>query len=259
MKLNFVLVLFGVAGLVLGSATYTGYSGADPSRVCASSCHGASGGTITVTGFPTNYTPGQAYTITVAHDGGSSIENFNASVRIGSGSTNAGVVTAGTNTAVYNVSGETNGVHFSSPGNASGTFTWTAPSPPVGTVKLYLAGHQGATAGGKNTEVVLTAQGAGIEEVNRGKVRSAEFRLEQTIVINRLVMRINNPQTPARVRIVDRTGRVAARLAVAAGSNQAVAWPLLDGRGHRLPAGTYYAAFQTSGTYQVAKFTVVAR
>lgn len=259
MKLGSFLFLVTVPALVLGSATYTGYSGAPGRDACASSCHGASGGTITVSGFPTNYTPGQAYTITVAHDGGSSIENFNASVRIGTSSTNAGVITAGTNTAVYSVNGETNGVHFSSAGNASGTFTWTAPSPPVGAVKLYLAGHQGSSAGGKNTEWVLTALGAGIEEVNRGKVRSAESRLEQNVVTSHLVMRIDNPRTPARVRIIDRNGRVLARLAVPAGSNQAVAWPLLDSRDRRLSAGTYYAVFDASGARTVARFTVVAR
>jgi hypothetical protein len=260
MKLKSLLVLIAAGGLVLGSATYTGYSGAPGSGGnCASSCHGASGGTMTVSGFPTNYTPGQAYLITVAHDGGSSIENFNASVRVGSSSTNAGAITAGTNTAVYNVSGETNGIHFSSAGNASGTFTWTAPNPGVGMVKLYVAGHQGATSGGKNTDMVLTAQGAGIEEVNRGKVRGAEFRLEQTVVTNHLVMRIDNPQAPARVRIIDRNGRVVARLAVAAGANQAVAWPLLDSRNRRLSAGTYYAVFDAAGAHRVAKFAVTVR
>ena len=241
-------------------ADYTGYSGAPGSGgACAGACHGSSNGTITVNGFPANYTAGQAYLITVAHNGGSSIENFNASVRVGTGSANAGTITAGTNTAVYSAGGETNGVHFSSAGNASGTFTWTAPNPPVGAVKLYLAGHQGSSASGKNTEVVLTAQGAGISEINGGKVRNAEFRLEQSVVNSHLVMRIDNPETPARVRIVDRNGRVVARLAVAAGSNQAVAWPLLDSRNRRLSAGTYYAVFDAPGAHTMAKFTVVAR
>ncbi|MCX6842666.1 MAG: hypothetical protein NTX53_10335 [candidate division WOR-3 bacterium] len=246
--------------LAPGHENYVGYSGApNGNGACASACHGSSGGTITVNGFPTNYAAGQAYTITVAHDGGSSIENFNASVRVGSGLTNAGTIAAGANTAAYTVGGETNGVHFSSAGKESGTFTWTAPSPAVGTVKLYLAGHQGSSAGGKNTELVLIALGAGIAEGNRGKVRSAEFRLEQSVVTDHLVMRIDNPRAPARVRIIDRNGRVLAKLAVAAGSNQTVAWPLLDSRNRRLSAGTYYAVFDASGARTMAKFTVVAR
>jgi hypothetical protein len=261
MKLtNVVMVALLAFSLALAHEGYTGYSGAPGSSgTCAGSCHGPLGGTITVTGFPNNYTAGQAYTVTVAHNGGSSIENFNASVRVGSTSTNAGVITAGTNTAVYSVNGESNGVHFSSGGNASGTFTWTAPNPPVGAVKLYLSGHQGTSAGGKNTDLVLTAQGAGIAEVNQGKVRSVDFRLEQNVVTSQLVVRINNPDTPARVRIIDRNGRVMAKLAVAAGSNQAIAWPLLDSRNHRLAAGTYYAVFDAAAAHRMAKFTVVAR
>jgi hypothetical protein len=261
--MKYVTVLMSallVFTLALAHENYTGYSGAPTGNgACAGACHGSSNGTITVSGFPTNYTAGQAYLINVAHTGGSSIENFNASVRVGSGTTNAGTITAGTNTAVYNVTGETNGVHFSSGGNASGTFTWTAPNPPVGTVKLYLSGHQGTSVNGKNTELVLTAQGAGIGEADRGKVRSAEFRLEQSVVTSHLVMRIDNPQTPARVRIIDRNGRVVARLTVAAGSNQAIAWPLLDSRSRRLSAGTYYAMFSASMIHSMAKFTVAAR
>jgi hypothetical protein len=258
MRLNTVLVLFAAASLCFASATYTGYSGAPgASGTCAGSCHGAGGGTITVSGFPTTYTPGQAYVITVAHDGGSSIENFNASVRVGSGTMNAGEIAAGTNTAVYNVGGETNGVHFGTPGQASGTFTWTSPALSVGAVKLYLAGHQGAQ-NGPNTEIVLTADGAGIAETG-GRRIPASFRLEQTVVTSHLVMRIDNPQSPARVRIIDRTGRVAARLTVSAGADQAIAWPLIDSRGRRLTAGTYYVTFSTRGSYRVAKFTATSR
>ena len=259
MRPNTVLALLAAASLSFASSTFTGYSNAPGTTgACAGLCHGTSGGTITVSGFPASYTPGQAYVITVAHNGGSSIQNFNASVRVGSGPTNAGAITAGTNTAVYSVSGETNGVHFGTPGQASGTFTWTAPSPGVGTVRLYLAGHQGATSGGPNTEIMLAADGAGIAETGGRRIR-ASFRLEQTVVTSHLVMRIDNPQAPARVRIIDQSGRVVARLTLAAGSNQASAWPLLDGRGRRLTAGAYYVTFLTPGSDRVAKFTVVSR
>ncbi len=259
MRLNTVLALFAVASLCSASATFTGYSGAPGTTgACAGSCHGATGGTITVSGFPTTYTPGQAYVVTVAHNGGSSIENFNASVRVGTGPSNAGVITAGTNTAVYNVSGETNGVHFGTSGQASGTFTWTAPSPSVGAVRLYLAGHQGATSGGPNTEIVLTADGAGIADNGRRQV-SAAFRLEQTVVTNHLAMRIDNPSKPARIRIVDQNGRIVARRVVAVGGNQAIAVQLLDNRGERLAAGTYYVTFAATGASRVAKFAIVAR
>jgi hypothetical protein len=255
-----VALAMGIAGLALGSASFIGYSGAPgASGTCAGSCHGASGGTIEVAGFPMNYTPGQAYTITVAHNGGSSIENFNASVRVGTGSANAGTIAAGTNTAVYNVSGETNGVHFSGAGNASGTFTWTAPSPGVGAVKLYLAGHQGATVGGKNTEIVLTAQSAGIAENGRAGNSGPKFALEQTVVRTHLVVRVTNLESATRIRVIDRTGRVVGRVTVKAGANQAVAVPLLDRNGKPPAAGAYFATFAGGRALQTSKFVVVAR
>ncbi|HEY3296605.1 MAG TPA: T9SS type A sorting domain-containing protein [bacterium] len=151
-----ILLLSLGTAQVWAHATFTGYSGAPGRQTCATSCHGASGGTVTVSGFPTSYTPGQAYTITIGHNGGSTIANFNASCRIGTGSSNAGTIAAGTATAAYNVSGETNGIHFSSTNQNSGTFTWTAPAAGTGTVHLYVGAHQGS-AGGANTTISVTA------------------------------------------------------------------------------------------------------
>jgi hypothetical protein len=138
-------------------ANFTGYSGAPGSYgSCASSCHGQPGGTVQVSGFPTNYTAGQIYTITVANNGGSAIRQFNGSCRIGTGSTNAGIIAAGTNTATYNVGVETNGIHLSAVDQTSCTFLWTAPAAGTGEVRLYIAGHQGSY-GNVNTDIVLRA------------------------------------------------------------------------------------------------------
>jgi hypothetical protein len=153
-----IIALFGMAP---GIPIVTGYSGAPgTSGTCASSCHGTSGGTITVTGFPTIYTPGQTYTVTVRHSSGSSIANFNCSIRTGTGSNNAGTITAGLNTETYNVTGETNGVHFTSRDRDSGNFTWTAPNTGTGTCRLYLGGLQGTTTGQNSTIVQVTYEAA---------------------------------------------------------------------------------------------------
>ncbi len=140
---------------------YTGYSGAPGSRgTCSISCHnrGAFTPTITVTGFPAEYVPGQQYTVTINHQGGSTIKQFNASIRVGTGSSNAGVISSGTGTSVYSVSPqETNGVHFSSADRNSGTFTWTAPGPGTGQVRLYWAGLQGSLSNGADTLITLTS------------------------------------------------------------------------------------------------------
>ena len=93
---------------------YIGYSGAPGTHgSCAASCHGGSGGTIQVTGFPGSYVPNQAYTVTLSHNGGHAIAQFNGSCRIAAGSVNAGIISAGTNTATYYTSNETNGIHLS--------------------------------------------------------------------------------------------------------------------------------------------------
>jgi hypothetical protein len=155
--LTLVLAMAAIAPLAFGHATYTGYSGAPATAGrCASSCHGTSGGTIQVTGLPAQYVPGHAYTITISHNGGLTIRQFNASCRVGVGSQNAGMIAASTNTLTYNVAGETNGIHLSATSLDNATFLWTAPVAGTGAVKLYLAGHQGSTSGA-NTDIVLTA------------------------------------------------------------------------------------------------------
>ncbi len=112
----------GVGGVArsprpLAEPGYTGYSGAPGSNgSCASSCHGGTGGTITVVGFPTAYEVGQDYTISVVKRGGSTISNYNASVRAGSGRSPTGTISAGYLTATYSTSGEPNGVHLSGSG-----------------------------------------------------------------------------------------------------------------------------------------------
>jgi hypothetical protein len=155
-----VAVMIAFSSPASAHTTYTGYSSAPGSKgTCASSCHGSSGGTVQVSGFPTEYMPGQSYTVAVAHSGGSAIKQFNGSCRVGTGSTNAGTISAGTNTSTYSTNGETNGVHLSSSDKDNAEFVWTAPPAGTGEVTLYVAGHQG-TAGGPNTKVVMVAQEA---------------------------------------------------------------------------------------------------
>ena len=152
-----LLALSGIASQAGAHPAYVGYSGAPGSNGrCASSCHGSSGGTIQVSGFPTTYSPGQAYTVSFAHNGGAMIKQLNGSCRVGTTSANAGVITAGTSTVTYNTQGETNGFHLTTQDIMGGDFVWTAPDAGAGDVTLYIAGHQG-TSGGANTNIVLTA------------------------------------------------------------------------------------------------------
>jgi hypothetical protein len=165
LQLSLVCAIFLFVAAADAHITYTGYSGAPGSRgQCAYDCHPQYDftPTITVTGFPSAYTPGQQYTIAIAHSGGSSIANFNASVRLGTGSTVGGTIAAGTGTSTYNITQETNGVHFTSGSQNSGTFLWTAPASGTGEVRLYWAALQGNITTGADTQIVLISQeGAG--------------------------------------------------------------------------------------------------
>ncbi|MBD3169413.1 MAG: T9SS type A sorting domain-containing protein [candidate division Zixibacteria bacterium] len=155
----FSIILISTFSTVISHPGYTGYSGAPGSQgICASSCHGTGGGTVEVLGFPSEYIPGETYTITISHNGDSAIAQFNGSCRVGVTPDNAGTISDGANTAVYSVDGETNGIRFVSPYLDLGTFDWTAPAESTGVVKLYISGMQGESPNGKNNTIVLTAE-----------------------------------------------------------------------------------------------------
>jgi hypothetical protein len=251
--ISLVLFLTATTSLVLASPDMIGYSGAPGTQgACAGACHGNAGGTILVTGFPTSYVAGQTYTVTV---GASGMSNFNASVRVGTGSQTAGTIAAGTNTATYSTGDEPNGVHLSTRDRDNGTFTWTAPNPPVGPVTLYMAGHQSGMSG-PNTEVMLTAQSSAVGEQQRAEQPALSFALEPSVATRYVVFRVNSPSRAARIRVLDQAGRLVARLHVAAGADQSLAWSLADDRGQRLAPGTYWASLSSDGERLVRRFTV---
>lgn len=153
-----ILMTAGVsAGLAHG--TYTGYSGAPGSSgTCASSCHGSGTGSIVFSGVPAKYLPGTMYRIVVTHTSGSTIVNYNASTRIGTGSNVAGSFTGVTNASVYTAGGET-GVHSAATSIDSAVFQWTAPAAGTGAVNFFLGGIQGSKSGA-NSSLTLTADEA---------------------------------------------------------------------------------------------------
>jgi len=156
-----LLLLVLCAAQTYAHDNYTGRSGAPGRETCASTCHGGNvTNTVQVFGFPTEYTPGAAYLLTIKKVSGGTIVNFNSSCRVGmSGTTNAGTISAGQFTSTYNVTGETNGVHFTVANHDSGQFTWTAPAIGTGLVRLY-AGALQSNVDGNNSTIVLTANEA---------------------------------------------------------------------------------------------------
>jgi hypothetical protein len=150
-----LLQIVVLSSLTFGGSSYKGYSGAPGRQLCASSCHGNTGGTITVKGIPATYQPGQIYRIVIGHTGSTKIRNYNASTRIGSSTTVAGSFSALTNAVSYSVTAESG---MCSPVNDidSSVFNWTAPSTGTGTVNFYFAGYQG-TSMSSGTSTVITA------------------------------------------------------------------------------------------------------
>jgi len=249
-----------VALLAYGRPTYVGYSGAPGSRgTCASTCHGGSGGTITVSGFPTAYEPGQSYELTVRHTSGSTISNFNCSIRIASNSAIAGTITAGLNSATYTHGQEALGVHLSSSNKDSCKFTWTAPSPGVGDVKLYLAGLQGSSTGGPNTAIVLTAsQLTGLAEGESGRLGHIQLVLAPSIVTRTLVQWVWSPDRDARLTVLDASGRVVSRVRIGqtVTAPRRVVWQTKDRAGRPLAGGAYLAVLETSDERLCRRFIV---
>jgi hypothetical protein len=91
------------------------------------------------------------------HNGGSSIVNFNATTRVGSGSIVAGTFAATTNTAVY--SGADGGVYATPHAVDTAVFQWISPARGTGQVTFYVAGFQGSTSSsnGQNSTITGTS------------------------------------------------------------------------------------------------------
>lgn len=247
------------AAAAVAEPGYTGYSGAPSSNgSCASSCHGGTGGTITVVGFPTAYEVGQDYTISVVKRGGSAISNYNASVRTSTGGHTTGTISAGYLTETYGTSGEPNGVHLSGSGDDSSSFTWTAPDTGVGDIKLYLAGHQGGYSGA-NTDLVLTSsQATGVNEGRPVAGRNVTLSVEPSVAAAGVAIRFTLPaESRASLRVVDRNGRLVHRFAAPQpGAAQAVFWQPCGADGLRLAAGTYFVVLNCDGQRVAGKLVI---
>ena len=244
-----------------GHADYIGYSGAPASHgKCAAACHGTAGGTITITGFPTEYVRGQSYPVWVRHSGGGTIVNFNCSVRQTGGNQTAGTLTANLNTAIYAAGAtEPMGVHFDTTYLDSGSFTWTADSIGSTGVTLYLAGLQ-TDHDGLNTVIVASAVPHAGVTAQPDAPQALSLTLGSRIVQDYLVMHVNTPANAhSRIRIMSSTGcRLAAIDVPSSGGPQSLIWKPEDSSGRRLAPGSYFASLTSGNSRQIRKF-VIAR
>ena len=265
-KLIFTAItLMAYCGLLMAYSYYTGYSGAPSSNgTCSRSCHEHNGfePTCEITGFPEIYQPGHQYTITIRHNGGPAINQFNCSIRIENDSLNAGVIEAGENTETYSITNETNGVHWLFEDSDSGTFIWTAPQTWTGTVKLYWAGLQGSYLVGADQQIVIRAT-----EINNNIVYQADlpdrFRLYQNYP---------NPFNSETMigYCLDKPGDVVLEISNILGrkllsisqpgsqpGNYRVRWNGCDKNGNLLPSGVYFYQLQTPEGNLTRKMTIL--
>jgi hypothetical protein len=256
-KVLFAFLL--MSGIASAHNSYTGnYSGSPGHSSCASSCHGGSAGTATVSGFPATYVPGQNYTIILRHNGGARIVNFNATTRLGSTTTVAGTFAAIQNATLY--TGADGGVYASPHSIDSVLFRWTAPATGSGTVNFYLASYQGTTSSsnGQSTRITLTATESTTEVRDPAANQPEGFWLAQNYP------NPFNPSTTVNFS-VPRGGRTTIRIFNALGAEVAT---ILDGwteaglhsirwNAAGLTSGIYFMQLQSGGSIESRKLILM--
>jgi hypothetical protein len=253
-----ILLSIMFSALLVAHASYTAYSGAPTGSkgTCASSCHGSGTGTITVTGIPAMYVPLTTYTITVKHNGGSTISNFNASSRKGATSTTAGTFTASTNSALYSVSGYESGVRGSSNNIDEAVFKWTAPSAGSGEVKIYLSGLQGSKSGA-TTKIILNVSES-VTGVSGTKEGIESFELNQNypnpfnpVTVINYQLAVNSHVS---LKVFDVLGNEVATLVNEKkdAGNYSVKFD-----GIKLSTGIYFACLQRGDRMQIKKMSLI--
>jgi cytochrome c553 len=114
---------------------------ANTNELTCAACHGGSVAqnapqlSITIDGNPTEYVPGQTYSITVTNNAQANMRGFQL-VAIDETFANAGSFTAGANTRIITGGGRSYICHNNA-NQSSWTFSWTAPANPVGKISFY--------------------------------------------------------------------------------------------------------------------------
>lgn len=248
--------MFLIVLLILSYPSYTGYAGSPVSSgSCASSCHGNGTFSINVTGFPTEYQPGETYQITITASSGT-IKNFNACI-LDSNNQSQGTLQGGFYTGTYSHAGEGTGVHGTSYDHSSYTFNWTAPTEQVGEMRLYIAAHQG-NKHGPNKNLVLISNPVWVAE---GKSTSGfpNTSLKFASIFSSSTLRIDIPKQngETKIAIYSATGRLLKEWYF---KNIPESGLVLRWDPHQtLQSGVYWILLQKQGYREVRKFIRISK
>jgi uncharacterized protein (TIGR03437 family) len=169
----FFCSIFGLYGL--NGAPASANSGGAPTRTTGApgeqnctQCHGGAavnsgGGTLAITGVPTNYSPNQEATITVTlTQAGRNTFGFQLTA-IDDQGRKAGDITATDNNRTFATTGNVQGnlrqyiTHSGGGTNPGGwSFTWKAPAQAVGRITFYAAGNAANGNGGTGGDLIYT-------------------------------------------------------------------------------------------------------
>jgi len=242
---------------------YIGFSGAPGTHgSCAVHCHGTSGGSILVTGFPAQWIPSDTYLVRIGHHSGNAISNFNASVRKANDTPCVGTFVPGPNLELYTSGTDSNALHFTVADQDTGSFLWIAPLSGPDSVELYLSGLQGTDPAGPSTLIRLIAVQApsGIEAERPPVGRSLQFAVLNRIVTDQLILRWRTGRPmPVRVDVLDLPGRRIATVSddFSPDCEQYRFWQPTDRHGSPLTPGSYFAVLTAGASRLIRKFTVV--
>ncbi len=256
-----MLVLLWVARAV-ALPEYIGFSGAPGTHgSCALHCHGTSGGSILVTGFPTQWVPGDTYPVRIGHHSGDAISNFNASVRKANDTPCVGTFVPGPNLELYTSGTDSNALHFTVADQDTGSFLWIAPLTGPDSVELYLSGLQGTDPLGLSTLLRLVAVQApsSVDDAHSRVGQPMQFEVLNRVVTDYLALRWQTPRpVPVRIEIIGPAGRRLATLDCGTSDGpQSMVWQPLDRYGGSLTPGSYFAVLTTGTTRLTRKFTVI--
>lgn len=252
-KVTIATALIFLFAISFARNSYIGYSGAPGSRgTCSVTCHFRNhfDPSVVISGFPDTYEPEHQYVITIYHTGDALISQFNASIRIGTGSSNGGHIYSGDNTLVYSHPQETNGVKWSSNYSDSGTFIWLAPEPGTGEVKLYWAGLQGTLGYGASYQTILLSNEATMD------VKNTHLLPDGILVARNYPNPFNNEtiikiraenQGNIRLNILNLLGQQVFEYGrtVSGPETLNILWDGRDSAGNDLPSGIYFYRLRT--------------